>query len=697
MRVKICPACSSEYPPERSHCERDGVQLVALTTGSSQDPQDLVGRVVDGRYQVEAIIGKGGMGTVYACRHVVVGKPFAMKVLRQGVEQTEGVLQRFIREAQTANSVRSRHIVEMTDFGQLPSGQFYVTMELLEGLDLGKALKRGLSRPELLHVFIQCADVLALTHQRGIVHRDLKPDNIFLVNEEGDPLFVKLLDFGIAKAMHSGPSGLTETGVVLGTPYYMSPEQARGEEVDHRTDIYSLGVIMYRAFTGRLPFVADSAVGVLTRHLTEAPAPPSRVAGTDSDAERIILCCLEKRREARFQSMQNISEALRALAGPMYQGTRSGAVPAASLPSGAYTSATASVHRGSMATGGYGGAGASGSYPSGGPSGSYPAGAPSGSHATAYLQGQSGGHPATSSTGYGAAVPNASGSYGAAVPNASGSYGAAVPNASGSYGAAVPNASGSYGAAVPNASGGYGAAVPNASGSYGAAPNAGSGATPRTLVSGSYGPGNAAPTASGAFNAANAANAPSTISGVFAPTEIASLPIPLAAYTNGQASVHNTGRPYADGALPELTSHGLATSQGLKIPQPQRRWPLIVGAMAMLGLGGVIAVSLGAWRGAGNQNAGGAVTTAPLTSSEPALTQTPSASAPAEAPSGTPAPSPSATSSASATAGPQASAPSPSGSASSGTKQSGKVPATPTAKTAATSTKRAPEIRSPFD
>ena len=287
--------------------------LVALTTGAGARAEDLIGKIVDGRYQVEAIIGKGGMGTVYSCRHVVVGKPFAMKVLRQGVEQTGDVLQRFIREAQTANSVRSRHIVEMTDFGQLQSGQFYVTMELLEGMDLGKALKSGLSREQLLHVFIQCADVLELTHQRGIVHRDLKPDNIFLVNEEGDPLFAKLLDFGIAKALHAGPSGLTETGVVLGTPYYMSPEQARGEEVDHRTDIYSLGVIMYRAFTGKLPFVADSAVGVLTRHLTEAPAPPSRVSGVEPGIERVILCCLEKRRDGRFPSMRALADALRAL------------------------------------------------------------------------------------------------------------------------------------------------------------------------------------------------------------------------------------------------------------------------------------------------------------------------------------------------------------------------------------------------
>jgi hypothetical protein len=319
--VKICPACATEYPAERSHCERDGVLLVALTTGGgSSRAEDLVGQTVDGRYLVEAIVGKGGMGTVYACRHVVVGKPFAMKVLRSGVEQTEGVLQRFIREAQTANSIKSRHIVEMTDFGQLPSGQFYVTMDLLEGMDLGKALKQGMMQGDLLHVFTQVAEALELTHRRGVVHRDLKPDNVFLVRDGDDPLFVKLLDFGIAKALHQGPSGLTETGVVLGTPYYMSPEQARGEEVDHRTDIYSLGVIMYRAFTGKLPFVADSAVGVLTKHITEPPVLPSALAGVDGPIERVILRCMEKRRDDRFQSMGEVANALRAVRAAAYTG-----------------------------------------------------------------------------------------------------------------------------------------------------------------------------------------------------------------------------------------------------------------------------------------------------------------------------------------------------------------------------------------
>src|SRR6185503_8002051 len=172
------------------------------------------------------------------------------------------------------------------DFGQLPNGLFFVVMELLEGRDLTRAMKHGeLNRAELIHVFIQISEALAGAHEHGVVHRDLKPDNVFLVNEAGDPLFVKLLDFGIAKLLDNNNAGLTETGVILGTPYYMSPEQARAEQVDHRTDIYALGVMMYRAFTGRLPFVADSTMGVLTHHLTETPELPSRLSNVDPATE----------------------------------------------------------------------------------------------------------------------------------------------------------------------------------------------------------------------------------------------------------------------------------------------------------------------------------------------------------------------------------------------------------------------------
>ncbi len=284
--------------------------------------EQLVGQVVEGRYRVERVLGHGGMGTVYACRHAIVGKALAMKVLRPPRSgNNDGVLQRFIREAQTANALKSRHIIETTDFGQLPDGPFFVVMELLEGFDLAHAMRDNrLNAAQLLHVFTQIADTLEIVHANGIVHRDLKPDNVFLVDENGDPLFVKLLDFGIAKVLNSGSSHLTEEGMVLGTPHYMAPEQARSETIDSRADIYAFGVMMYRAFTGRLPFVADSAIGVMTRHAMDPPEPPSRFMGIDRHLEALILRCMAKRPDERPQRMAEVAQELRMLLMKMTSG-----------------------------------------------------------------------------------------------------------------------------------------------------------------------------------------------------------------------------------------------------------------------------------------------------------------------------------------------------------------------------------------
>jgi len=330
--VKICPVCSQEFSRENLKCPEDGVLLVSLHSGTGERPEELIGQVVEGRYRIDGIIGKGGMGTVFSCTHVVVGKRAAIKVLKPGVERSEDVLQRFVREAQAANSVESRHIVEMSDFGQLPSGAFYMVMELLHGQSFTKLMRTSeLTNRQLLHIFIQIADALHHAHAAGIVHRDLKPDNVLLVEEGGDPLFVKLLDFGIAKFLHQDATHLTETGVILGTPYYMSPEQARAEAVDHRTDVYSVGVMMYRAFTGRLPFLADSAMGVLTAHLTEMPEIPSRICNLDVPTEHAILRCLEKRPADRFQSMEELGLTLRGILAPeahqTFQDPSSGVYP----------------------------------------------------------------------------------------------------------------------------------------------------------------------------------------------------------------------------------------------------------------------------------------------------------------------------------------------------------------------------------
>lgn len=292
--------------------------LVSLATNTSLVSDDLTGTVIDGRYRVEQLIGRGGMGSVYSGRHVVVGKRVALKILKPGLERSEDVLSRFVREAQAANSVKSAHIAEVFDFGQLPSGHFYAAMELLEGKSLSEAMRtRLLSRDQMLYVFTQIAETLAETHEAGIIHRDLKPENVFLTRDPGSTnpalMYVKILDFGVAKLVGAADGGLTQSGVILGTPYYMAPEQARGEAIDHRVDIYSLGVVMFHAFTGRLPFTADSAVGVLTKHAIDPPPRPSSVSRVDPGVERLILRCLEKQPGGRHASMREVADELRVL------------------------------------------------------------------------------------------------------------------------------------------------------------------------------------------------------------------------------------------------------------------------------------------------------------------------------------------------------------------------------------------------
>jgi serine/threonine protein kinase len=316
--VRVCPVCGRPGAGAEVRCPHDGASLVVLESNLEARETDLLGQVVDGRYRVESVVGRGGMGVVFAARHVVVGRRVALKVLKPSMEHTEDTLQRFVREAQAANAVRSPYILRADDFGQLGNGAFYVVMDLLEGASLGDALReRRLGHDVLLEVFAQVADGLGAAHAAGVVHRDLKPDNVFLVAPPGGTPApgaagpqVRILDFGVAKLMHQGAQGLTETGVILGTPYYMSPEQARGLDIDHRADIYALGVVMYQAFTGRLPFLADSAVGVLTAHAVDDPAPPS-LSGVDVALEGIILRCMQKRPEHRFQTMSDVSAALR--------------------------------------------------------------------------------------------------------------------------------------------------------------------------------------------------------------------------------------------------------------------------------------------------------------------------------------------------------------------------------------------------
>ncbi|MEM7139209.1 MAG: serine/threonine-protein kinase, partial [Myxococcota bacterium] len=248
----------------------------------------------------------GGMGLVYRVTHTKLDKPLAIKVLRSENIRDDDVLARFQREAQSASNIGNEHIVDIHDFGTLPDGSTYFVMECLEGVDLIDALDDAvrLSETRAVHIARQICIALGAAHDAGIVHRDLKPENVFLTRRGDDPDFVKVLDFGIAKVSNR-PHRLTRDGEVLGTPHYMSPEQCAGDEVDHRTDIYALGVLLYEMVTGHVPHDADTMMAILSKQMYEDPVPPrTRVPGISAELERVILCSLEKKPDQRYATMQ---------------------------------------------------------------------------------------------------------------------------------------------------------------------------------------------------------------------------------------------------------------------------------------------------------------------------------------------------------------------------------------------------------
>jgi len=279
----------------------------------TKSPDGLLGQTIDQRYRVEALLGQGGMGLVYRVTHTRLNKQLAIKVLRRENTKDPEVLARFRREAESASGIGNQHIVDINDFGELEDGSTYFVMECLEGLDLIDAIDVAQRMPEAraILIAIQLCEALGAAHDAGIVHRDLKPENVFLVQRNDTKDFVKVLDFGIAKVAN-GPNRLTRDGEVLGTPHYMSPEQCEGDGVDHRTDIYALGVLLYEMVTGHVPHDADTMMGILTKQMYEDPIPPKvRVPQVSEDLEHLIMRCLEKKPEQRYQTMHDIEADLR--------------------------------------------------------------------------------------------------------------------------------------------------------------------------------------------------------------------------------------------------------------------------------------------------------------------------------------------------------------------------------------------------
>jgi serine/threonine protein kinase len=356
-------------PPGRTHRPTGGQQPAAAATGTPapvapsatpapghstsylpEQPDPLLGKTVADRYLIAKKLGEGGMGAVYLATHTILEKQVALKVLHGEFARKPDLVERFIQEAKAASRIRHENVIDISDFGSTPDGLVFFAMELLQGHDLHDEVTRARMSGHLLpwsrskKIFLQICAALSAAHAKGIVHRDLKPENVYLVDFLGDPDFVKLLDFGIAKLAEADGEGgrkLTKTGMLFGTPEYMSPEQARGESVDHRVDVYAMGCILFQLVTGRVPFEADNFMGVLSMHLTEQPPTVASETLDSIGAPRaladVIDRALEKDRNARWQTIDELANAVREVSGDPPPADRSQPMRAASVPAPATT------------------------------------------------------------------------------------------------------------------------------------------------------------------------------------------------------------------------------------------------------------------------------------------------------------------------------------------------------------------------
>ena len=335
----ICPKCRARYdegPGLATTCAHDGTHLVRASDYAEAAGDTMLGRVLDGRFVVIARLGSGSMGTVYRAKQMPMGREVAIKILRSDRALDEAAKARFLREARTNSVLTSPHTVTVFDFGESESGELFLAMELLLGESVGQRITRVKRLPidMAMEVARQSLLSLAEAHARGIVHRDLKPDNLFFastITSEGSKTeTVKVLDFGIAKMLGDNiemNAIETQAGTVFGTPRYMSPEQAQAKPLDGRTDLYSLGVILYHMLAGRPPFTDDDAIIVMARHIKSTPKPFSDVcpeARIPTEIERVVMRALSKdpagrpeNAEAMAREIATAMETARAVASGM--------------------------------------------------------------------------------------------------------------------------------------------------------------------------------------------------------------------------------------------------------------------------------------------------------------------------------------------------------------------------------------------
>ncbi|MFH1435327.1 MAG: serine/threonine-protein kinase [Pseudomonadota bacterium] len=327
--MKICRKCGAKYPDSEEKCPVDGEDLHLLPSflAKKSPVQSEAKRITDPfigknieKYKVISKLGEGGMGVVYEAEHIHIGKKVALKILREDYTQKQDVVERFKQEARSASIIGHPNIIDVTDFGYTYDGRVFFVMEHLEGEDMATVLENNRILPfkRVVKIIKQVCEALDAAHKKRIVHRDMKPENIFIQHAGTDKETVKILDFGIAKmsVLDSEGRKLTKTGVVFGTPEYMSPEQAAGKPVDHRIDIYAVGVILYEMLTGSVPFTGDTFMSILSKHIFES-VPPLRERNPNLDIpeplERIIYKCLEKEADNRFQDAVALAKAIESM------------------------------------------------------------------------------------------------------------------------------------------------------------------------------------------------------------------------------------------------------------------------------------------------------------------------------------------------------------------------------------------------